>query len=55
VHELVRYLNRCEHKRAIGTRGSVVALEHDAPIVSHEASRAKVLIRVVTAFSIDRV
>ena len=55
VHEFVRNLNRCEHKRAIGTRGAVAALEHDAPIVSHEAGRAKVLVRVVTAFSIDRV
>jgi hypothetical protein len=55
VHKFVRNLNRCEYKRAIGTRRAVAALEHDSPIVSHEAGRVKVLIRVVTAFSIDRV
>ncbi len=43
VYEFVRNLDCCEHKRAIGTRGAVTALEYDAPVVSHEAGRIKVL------------
>ncbi len=53
VDEFVRNLNRCEHKRAIGTRGAVAALEHDAPIVGHEADPAESVLRIVTVFGID--
>ncbi len=55
VHDFVWNLDSREYKRAIGTRGAVAALEHDAPIISHGAGRAKDLFRSDTVFGIDRV